>query len=266
MRSVEIEGDTIDEAIARALRALGVERDRVEIDILTDAARGMFGLRRRKARIRATVRAPLLATLDGCPSPSPDVPQETRDSGDVGASGPRVLEARGNREGNAPIGGHEKATTTVEVILRGLGAPGRVSVTRGEEPGTTLLEIATEEASSVIGRKGETLDAIEYLVNRIVARDDGSRRERYVLDVEGYRGRRLRSLEELAHRLADTVRATGRPATVPPMSPRDRRILHLALRGESGVESRTRGQGYYRKLVVVPARRPPVPEGGVLPD
>jgi spoIIIJ-associated protein len=104
----------------------------------------------------------------------------------------------------------------------------------------------------IIGRRGQTLDALEHLVNRIVLRDEADAGVRIALDVEGYRERRQESLEQLARRLAAKARETGRAVTLNPMSPRDRRIVHLALESDPGVSTASEGEGHYRRLVIAP--------------
>jgi spoIIIJ-associated protein len=264
MRSIETEGDTIDEAIANALKALHEARERVEIQILADATRGLFGFGGRKARIRATVRAPLSVTLEpehGSSSRhtvSWEAPVREREV----AAKPRVVtEERAASVVSAPAPplpspasekAEGRARAVLSELLTHLGVSCTVSVGDAAEPGTTLLQIRGDSGGLVIGRRGQTLDAIEYVVNRIVARDDEGV-GRFIVDAEGYRERRRAYLEELARRLADKVRQTGRGATLNPMSPRDRRIVHLAVQGDTEVASRSQGQGYYRKIVILPA-------------
>ena len=111
----------------------------------------------------------------------------------------------------------------------------------------------------MIGRRGQTLDALEYLVNRVVGRDGEGGEGRIMVDVERYRERRREALEQLARRLAEKAKLTGRVVTVNPMSPRDRRIVHLTLQDDSGVATRSQGSGHYRKLLLIPSaggRRP----------
>jgi spoIIIJ-associated protein len=130
-----------------------------------------------------------------------------------------------------------------EVEPAGTSESGAVVVVHGLETGL------------VIGRQGQTLDAIEYLLNRIVSRDrDQGIPPRVVLDVEGYRERRQESLEQLALRTAAKVRQTGRVEALNPMSPRDRRIVHLALESDPSVATRSEGDGHYRRVLVVPRR------------
>ncbi|MGH7787013.1 MAG: protein jag, partial [Candidatus Binatia bacterium] len=107
----------------------------------------------------------------------------------------------------------------------------------------------------LIGRRGQTLDALEYLINRIVAQDEDAP-SRLIVDAQGYRARRRQSLEEMARRLAERARTRGKPVTLSPMSPRDRRVVHLVLQGDPTLKTHSAGTGYYRKLVIVPAGAP----------
>jgi len=114
------------------------------------------------------------------------------------------------------------------------------------------LAVGYRSSALLIGKHGQTLDAIEYILNRIVVRESGST-ARIEVDVEGYRARRAESLVATARRMAEKVRETGRPATVDLMNPRDRRIVHMALKDEGGVTSRSQGDGFLRKLIILPA-------------
>ena len=114
-----------------------------------------------------------------------------------------------------------------------------------------VLEIGGDTSGVLIGRRGQMLDALEYVVNRIVMRDDEGA-TRYVVDSQGYRARRTAALEEMARRMADEARHRARPVTLNPMSPRDRRIVHLVLQDDASLTTRSVGQGYYRKLVIIP--------------
>ncbi len=241
MRSVECEGDSIDKAIAKALGTLQVERDRVEIEILADAARGLWGFGGRKARVRATLRP----RVGGLPS---DVSREAPDA----PSGDDATRSRSDAA--------TRARAVVEHILTHLSVSCTVIVGEATEPGTILLAVSGEESGLVIGRRGQTLDALEYLVNRVVGRDGEPGAGRVVLDVERYRERRREALEQLAKRLAEKAKLTGRVVTLNPMSPRDRRIVHLTLQDDSDVTTRSQGSGHYRKVLLLPSPargRPP---------
>ena len=258
MRSVEAEGASIDEAITRALRALGAERDQVEVEILENARRGVLGIGRKAARVRATIRAPL-NWLEAVPL-GRDEPSGSADAERSADRGRETRPARGARGRDTGGAASKPAVATTFdadrvlgdiVRLMGLG----VEVRAGGDDARTL-EITGDGAADLIGRHGEVLDALEYVVNRIAERaapDAG----RYTLDVAGYRERRRTSLVELAERAAEKARRKGKPVTLSPMSPADRRTVQAALQTTRGISTRTVGQGFHRKLMVIPeeARR-----------
>jgi spoIIIJ-associated protein len=291
MDYVEAEGSTIDAAIERALEQLGVAREKAEIEILCNASRGLFGIGGRKARVRASPRReidlgegePVAAEPPPAPRSAQKItaPAFARDSlpeapvtpglprppaksspGDsVGtASGPEITAEeisaeepateRGGLEqppGSAPGGATlERARAVLEEIVGLMQVEAQVALADDGQ-----LMISGDKRGMLIGRRGQTLDALEYLVNRIIAREELP--GRVGIDAEDYRERRRGSLEGLAQRLAERVRRRGRPVSLNPMSPRDRRIIHLALQGDPSLVTRSTGDGYYRRLVIAPA-------------
>jgi spoIIIJ-associated protein len=148
----------------------------------------------------------------------------------------------------------ERARTALQEVVRLTGV--EVHVTVAQDADAVRLVIEGDPSGLLIGRRGQTLDAIEYLVNRIAGQEEDSG-SHLVVDSQDYRARRRQSLEDMAHRLAERARQRGKPVTLNPMSPRDRRIVHLALEGDPTLSTRSAGTGYYRKLVIVPeaARR-----------
>ena len=242
MRSVETDGGSIDEAIEKALEALRVKRDQVEVEILENSARGLLGFGSRKARIRATVRSSLSSQLERVVEPTSGVSRETPPA-------PAALDGVAPREGAA-----RRARAVIEEILSHLvDSPKVLDTGDSTDGGPIQLSLNGSDSGMIIGRRGQTLDALEHLVNRVVFHDDTEHGVRVSLDVEGYRQRRQESLEQLALRLAAKARATGRFVTLNPMSPRDRRIVHLTLQSDPSVSTRSEGEGHYRKLVIVPA-------------
>jgi spoIIIJ-associated protein len=261
MKSVEAEGRSIDDAIERALQHLGVSRDKVDIEILSNSPRGLFGLGGQRAKVRATLRRPLAfdAPSDGGPRPTAALPLPA-----PAAAVPRRQSAR-PQQSAAPRAatpappaspepfdgaGVERARTVLGEIVRLMGSDATVGVAR--DPEGVRLVITGDRSGALIGRRGQTLDALEYVLNRIMANDEESS-GRLLVDLEGYRLRRQQGLEELVHRVAERVRRRGKPATLNPMSPRDRRIVHMALQGDPTLTTRSVGTGFYRKVVIVPA-------------
>lgn len=309
MNYAEAEGTSIDEAIERALRDLGVGRDKVDIEIISNSTRGFFGLGGRRAKVRATLRRPLAIGAE--PSAAPGTPAaaskpaaapataavpsgaprtrrpEARTEGRERRSDDRNRERRPPRQAERPrrdaapgrtpeprpagpprerpqrpaaapldAAAIERGRTVLAEIARLIGSSASVDVAQDGE--TTRLVLCGDSSGTLIGRRGQTLDALEYVLNRILAHEDESI-GRLVVDLEDYRLRRQRSLEAMAHRVAERARKRGKAVTLNPMSPRDRRIVHLTLQDDPTLTTRSAGSGFYRKVVIVPrdARRPP---------
>jgi len=259
MESVEAEGHSIDEAIAQALQRLGVSRDRVEIEILANATRGILGLGGRRAKVRATVRRPLSLTPSHSPAPAPaprpaSAQPPPRPARPRSAPPPRAAQpSRPQPAAEVPPVDDamlERARTVLADVVRLCGIEASVVIV-SDEAGARLV-IEGDPGGLLIGRHGQTLDALEYLINRVVAHEDDAT-GRLMVDAQDYRARRRQSLEELALRPAERARRRGKPVTLEPMSPRDRRIVHLALQTDPGLTTRSAGSGYYRKLVIIPA-------------
>ncbi|GIX07208.1 MAG: DNA-binding protein [Candidatus Poribacteria bacterium] len=140
----------------------------------------------------------------------------------------------------------------LQTILDKMGVSARVR--REDREGEIHLNIETEELAIVIGRHGKTLDALQYLVNSIVNRSALIQR-RIVVNAGDYREKREDMLVEMAHQAARKVRATGRDVVLEPMSARDRRVIHLALRDDEDVRTFSRGEGSFRAVVVAPKDR-----------
>ncbi len=147
----------------------------------------------------------------------------------------------------------DRSKTLLAELLVKMGLDVEVAAREDEERVT--LEVKGPETSLVIGKKGQTLDAIQYLVNKITSQGqpEGSGKPVQV-DSEGYRDRRAEVLVELANKLAEKVRSTGRPCEMDPMSPGERRVVHVALADQADLETRSEGEGIYRHLVIFPKK------------
>jgi len=242
MNSVEAEGRTIEEAVAAALQQLQVDRERVEIEILFQATKGFLGIGGKKARVRATLRAPLSAR----PVPAqPGGPREGAKSATVPPPG--SLEEEEGALPSKEMG--EKACAVLQEMVRLMGMETALSLAIRE--GEAVITLAGASAGVLIGHRGQTLDALEYLLNRMVTRSEEGEAH-LVLDAEGYRERRRKSLETLALRLGERAKRRRKTVTLSPLSPRDRRVIHLALQDDPLVTTRSTGRGYFRRLSIVP--------------
>jgi len=120
--------------------------------------------------------------------------------------------------------------------------------------GRVLFRVEGGNPGVLIGKRGQTLEAIQYLVEKVVNRNSDER-IRIQIDVENYLDNRRANLQNLARRLAEKVKATGRPSTISQMNAHDRRIVHLTLKDDHRVRTQSIGDGFYRKLVIIPKRR-----------
>jgi spoIIIJ-associated protein len=227
MKSIEISARTVAEAIQLALAQLGKDRDEVAIEVLE------AGGEEEEALVRVTV-------VDD--DEAAQASQE-RASGatDVEKIARRILEDLLER-----MDIHAYVTAVRSTVPGQRGDP--------EETMTLHVEGADEEAMGLlIGRRGETLRSLQFMVNLLVSRKV-QKWPQVVVDVGNYRQRRQESLEGLARRMAERVRQSGRPLTLEPMGAYERRIVHLALRPDPSVYTESTGEGENRKVVIYPAK------------
>lgn len=243
---VEASGKTVDEAIDRALQQLGLTRNQVECEVLNEGRSGILGLGSEPARV--LVR-PL--SEEG----SPTVPEPAGDADPMPAEdGASALTAPATQDDEIAEG-----VKTLQTLLDLMGldtaVQSRVPETPGDGAGMAMavLDVSGNDLGVLIGRRGETLATLQYVLNLIMRRRTHSRIT-FAVDVEGYRQRREIALRDLAHRLADRVRASGQSVTLEPMPASERRLVHLALADDPDVLTVSIGEGEARKVAITPRR------------
>jgi len=258
---IEITAATVDEAIKQALEQLGAQEDDVVIEVLATPRAGVLGLGARQARVRVTHRSGNVAT-SGVQSPPPAPARE-------GAPPRREAQARGEDAEDAPHAERQpadleqltrEATDVLGKVLELMGERAEVVQSNGD-PDSVELEIKGDGSGILIGRHGQTLDALEYLVNRIVARRIRDAAP-VVLETESYRARRRQQLHRMALSMGERAKRDHRPVTLDPMPPRDRRVIHLALKDDPMLTTRSSGDGFLRSIEIVPAGGSPRRERG----
>lgn len=240
-KTLEIEGKTIDEAIEAACREFGVPREKLNIEIISEGTSGLFGLGSKKARIKAS-----LLDLDVDLSLAFDRPEKPARERPVRREEPRAASAPETQEAAA------KAKELLEGILQRMSVNTRVAIR--ETPEAIHLQIEGNDNGLLIGKRGQTLDALQYLVNKAVNRQEKDRKQ-ITIDTENYRKKREESLVALAERLAQKVKRTRKAITVSNMNARERRIIHLALQGDESLVTKSRGEGSHRKIIIQPSRK-----------
>ncbi len=274
MKQVEMEGETLDDAIAKALSLLGVERDKVSLDILAEEKIGVLGFGRQNARVRATIREAVDEEDPGAGGSAPDEPAEAVSAETESVAGESH---DGEPEDDEPHVAEEPAYTderseetrkvgaeVLDEILRLMGVTAKVAVKPGTGPSEFILDIEGDSSALLIGRRGQTLEALQHIVARIVAERVGPDGPQPVVDVEDYRGRRVRSLEDMALRLGEKAKRSRKSQGIDALSARDRRIVHMALKDDPWLTTKSLGQGAYRHLLIIPEgdRKSPEADAG----
>jgi spoIIIJ-associated protein len=253
--SVEVSAKTVDEAIDIALEELGLRRSQVQIEILTAGKPGLFGLGGEQARVRVTA----LEADTGRPAPSEEMPAIESETEVEEPQSPRVENEMELEELQSPR--VELAADNLRQILELAEIDADVFVRRPETPGdglgraSAVLDVEGEDLGLLIGRRGTTLAALQYLMNLMI-NHNAERQMLVSIDVERYHRRREETLNSLAERMAEHVHQTGRAITLEPMPPAERRIIHMALAEDPDVSTGSVGSGEGRKVVIRPGRSP----------
>jgi spoIIIJ-associated protein len=232
--SLEIIAPTVDEAVSRGAAELGVSPQRLLVEVLDEGGHGVLGMGARQARVRLTL---LGSTVPAKPAPAEVEGEEDEELG------PADRELEVSRD-------------TVRELVGLMGLTARVTCRWGEaedpnDPRPLLVDIRGDDLSLLIGRRGESLAALQYITRLIVGKEIGTYSP-IVIDVEGYRARREKQLRQLARRMADQAIERGRTMTLEPMTPAERRIIHLELRDHPRVYTESVGEGEQRKVTVIP--------------
>jgi spoIIIJ-associated protein len=245
--NLEVIAPTVEEAIETGLADLNMSIDDVEIETIDEGSKGLFGLGGRQARIKITIKNKSVPTKTRKvekpeSKPIPEAPKEK----------PAPIKIASTNGEDPTL---KTARETVSELLEQMHIHAQVTATFMDTPDEkgqigVLVEVTGEDLSILIGRKTETLNALQYITSLIV----GKRLEKWiplVIDVEGYRGRRERQLIQLALKMAEQAVTTGRRQTLEPMPANERRIVHIALRDHPQVTTESTGEEPFRKLTII---------------
>ena len=226
MKPLEIRAKTVEEAIQIAMDQLNASREEIKVDVLSEGKSGIFGMGSEEAVIQVERLSPMSELEE-------DMPDEKN-----------VTE--------------EVAEEILETLLELMGVeatimPESLQTTNGEEQVAPPLafNIHGEDLGILIGRRGQTLAALQYVV-RLIINHQMKVWTPVVIDVEGYKQRRSEALQALAVRMAEQVRIKGVPFTLEPMPAYERRLIHLALTDHPDVTTESTGEGDARKVVILP--------------
>ncbi len=287
---LEFEGKAVENAVQKASEELDIPKDKLSYKVISHGSSGIFGLvgvkkakicvflpdeageeikdqkernrpRRRRNMDEQTAKSVSSLVQEAFSTNVPD--KDTNDTEDVPdddaeddlddtfAKGPRSAP-----KPYVPVDLSHKAVTmgreALQRIVDFITAEARIEVKNGED--RLMFNVEGGDTGVLIGKRGQTLEAIQYLIEKIVNKHSEDR-IRIQVDVEGYLQTRKTNLESLARRLADKSKHSGKPSTLGQMNAHDRRIVHLALKDDSEVRTQSMGDGFYRKLVIFPKRK-----------
>lgn len=243
-RNIEITGETVEEAIQKGLAELGVGPNDVIVEVLEEPSRGVFGLGAHPAKVRLQVLVRRAAAAPAVYAGIEDDEDEDMHSVDLA-------------EGETSDEDAEVGRVVLQELLEKMEIRARINVRRaeaGQNEGSApwMLDVTgSGDLSHLIGRRGETLAALQYITRLITSREL-QRRANIVVDVDGYKERRTGKLHELAMRMADQAVRQNRTVALEPMPPYERRIIHMALRSRDDVMTKSIGEGDGRKVTIVP--------------
>jgi spoIIIJ-associated protein len=264
--TLEIIAPTVEEALAQGLAQLGLPADAVSVEVLDSGNKGLFGLGGRQVRVRLTVNpppgsAPIAAVVQERPKAKREPKGEKPASNSKKEPAP---DKKPRPSSTVPVanqiasGEHDltldKTEALISKLLFQMGLEAQVSAHYGEardDRRPIMVDIRGSDLGVLIGRRGQTLDAFQYVAALMVGKETGQF-VHLIVDVEGHRDRRERQLRQLAQRMAEQVIKSGRKLTLEPMPAAERRIIHMELREHPAVTTESAGEEPHRKITILP--------------
>ena len=271
MTSVEKYGVDVEEAVKYALQDLRLSRDEVEVEVLEEPSKGFLGIGAKLAHVKVTekeVQKPV-EEVAAKPNTTPDVVKHEAKPSERDNRNNNRNKNRNNKKKNRNHSRKEETSSSINIdsvnladlqevenhealtfmkeITEKMGLNLNIKARVGEN--MVHLDIEGKDSGTVIGKRGATLDAIQYLTSLVVNKNN----ENYikvVVDAEHYRSKRQRTLEALANRLANKVQKTRKFVKLEPMNPYERKIIHATLQNNPNVTTRSEGEEPYRRVVI----------------
>lgn len=261
MRTIEATGKTIEDAVRSGLVRLGLMEEEVTIEVLAEPKSGFLGFGSKPAKVRLTEKARKNAPIydieeeerkaapPAAPKAAEAAPAEdvTAEISEEPVEEPAAGEAEPAEETFTAEEAAAKAKAFLQDVLRNMGI--EVMIEKMIKSDKIILHLHGKNLGILIGKHGQTLDALQYLTN-LTTNQGEETRHFIMLDVENYRQRREETLKQLAVRLAGRVKRSGEKVVLEPMNGYERKIIHVALQNEAHVRTESEGQDPYRHVVI----------------
>lgn len=245
----EFNAATVEEAIEKASKSMGLPADKLSYEVLDAGSAGFLGIGARDARI--SVAPDTLTDHEVAGGPEPAVSEEDGGTGPVGAGNDRESGSAAEEHEAAPEELIEEIKQFVSKVVEAMGFDARINVYDAGE--IIAVDVHSGETGLFIGQKGETIDALQYLLNVSIYKQRPFSK-RIVVDSEGYRQRRVEAVQGIAHRMARKAVRESRLVELPPMNSSERRVVHIFLKDNPAVSTTSEGSGENRRVTISPVR------------
>ncbi len=250
--TLEMIAQTTEEAIANGLKQLGISEDMVDIEILDAGSRGLLGIGGRQARVKLSIKN----------SSESVVVSQSETKSDVQPAAGDMVEYRESKNVDpASLTDDERQSLKIaknvvtelleRMRVKAVVEPCYIAPEDDRDERIILVDIQGDDLSILIGRKSETLNALQYIASLIVSKELGKWAP-MMIDVQGYRKRRDRQLRQLGRKMAEQAIQSGRRQVLEPMPANERRVIHLELRNHPNVITESTGEEPYRKVTISP--------------
>jgi spoIIIJ-associated protein len=245
-KTLEFQGKNVDQALLKASDELNLPAEKIKHEVVAYGSSGIFGLVGvKKAKIKVFVDEDKKKSIRSKPAGGKN-PEPAKNT------------AFGDTTGNETVRPEEEdvflasGIQALQKIVDGITSGSTVNL--DQQGGKLLFTVSGGDSGVLIGKRGQTLEAIQYLLEKMINKKS-TNRVRVVVDVEGYLEKRKVNLQQMASRMAEKAIRTKKPVTIGQMNAHDRRIVHIHLKDENGVRTQSIGDGYFRKLMIFPKKQ-----------
>ena len=260
-------GTDVEEAVKLALIDLKLNRDEVDVIVLEQPSKGFFGIGSKLAKVRVEKKKPEPAPVE---EKSVDNVEKTVETVPAAEQEKKEKKETPERSGNRKSTRKERERKTERLsqqrpedlepvtddaallflkdVTEKMGLTLNITAMKNDD--CIYIDIDGKDAGTIIGKRGQTLDAVQYLTSLVANKEEGKKYTRVVVDAENYRAKRERTLEQLAYRLADKVTRTRKSIKLEPMNPYERKVIHATLQSNPHVTTRSEGEEPYRRVII----------------
>lgn len=246
-KSYEFQGKNVDQALEKASDELSIPAEKLKHEVMAYGSSGIFGLVGvKKAKIKVFVEDDKNKAKRGKPS----VKKVAVDNIEKAVPAEITLESERSHKHDEQL--LASGIQDLQTIINGITVGATVNLIQKKDK--VIFSISGGDSGVLIGKRGQTLEAIQYLLEKMINKKC-TNRIRVLVDVEGYLDKRKNNLQQMASRMAEKAKRTKKPVTIGQMNAHDRRIVHIFLKDEIGVRTQSIGEGYYRKLMIFPKKQ-----------